>query len=103
MYNPRYELLDLHGETAYQTGVSWCIKYNDINERVLVFTPFHKLTKDQVSRLRWLYSVITDRIIKISEEGVLTVPVSMDEKFGWILGKVASFYRMAKNDGRIIY
>lgn len=100
---PKHDLFDLHGEKTYPTGVKWYIDQRGFNESYLVFTPTTKLTKDQVSRLRWLYSVIRDREIKVHENGIVTVKINFGEKFGWILGKVASFYRMAKNNGVFSY
>lgn len=101
MYHPRYELLDLQGETTYSTGVSWRIEHRDLRNRVLIFTPFNKLTENQIDSLKLLHGVIIDRDIEISEDGIITIPISLDEKFGWILGKAASFYRAAQNNQKV--
>lgn len=100
---PKHDLLGLQGERKIPTGVKWHIEQRGFNDSFLVFTPITKLSKDQVSRLRWLYSVIRDREFEISPNGVITIPVKFGEKFGWILGTVASFYLMAKNRGVFLH
>lgn len=97
---PRHELHDLQGEKRLPTGAKWHIEPREYGKQAIVFTPTHRLDKDQVSRLRWLYSVISDHEVEVKENGVVIVVVPVGERYGWVLGKVASFYRMAQNGGR---
>ena len=100
---PRHDLFDLQGEKQYATGVKWHIEQREYQKGALVFTPSPRLNEDEVSRLRWLKSIIADREIEVRSDGVVIVPINFGEKFGWILGKTASFYRMAKNKGMFVY
>jgi len=94
-------LLDLQGEKRIPTGAKWHIEPREYGKQAVVFTPKHRLSEDQVSRLRWLYSVIRDHDVKVESNGVVIVVVPVGERYGWVLGKVATLYRVAMNDGRL--
>jgi len=95
-YKPTHELLDLQGMKKVSTGVHWCIKHLQVGQVTLVFTPLWALTSEQVEILELLHHVIQDRTIEVTQQSVIRVPFSFGEKFGWILGKVASFYLVAR-------
>jgi hypothetical protein len=93
---PRHELLDLQGENSFPTGVNYYVEPRGIGLYGIICKPSYELNKAEIERLKLVYKVFEDIPIIVSENGVISVEVSAGTRFGWILSRLAMFYRLSR-------
>ena len=102
MYPPRHVLEDYQGLDKYSTKTEYFIEPRGIGLYGIVFYPKIKFNKIQVEVLKQLYSAFETLNVRVSEDGGVVVEVPLGQKFGWILGRVAIFYRLAAKAGEVV-
>jgi len=92
---PRHDLLDFQGDAKYSTSTRYYVEPRGIGVYGIVAIPKVNLTREQLQTLKQVYYVFDDLPVTVSENGVITVEVPAGTKIGWILSRLAIFYRLS--------
>ena len=92
---PRHDLYDYQGEEQFPTNAKYYLEPRGVGIYGIVCLPQLRPSPKQVLQLKKIYNVFEEVPIQVAENGVITVEVPSGTKIGWILSRLAIFYRLS--------